>query len=176
MNVEESKILDEKFVSNLAEQALKVAGVSNELAVADQKATIARTEANQKAESDSISAKSKNALKVGEAQAELDAATLKARAKGVEAKAITDAAELQGKLYKQFPELLELELAKIKYAALSRVNFSITSAEFSSMFASPGMTLFGPTNNVLNQQPVLTAASSTSSVDQKAVTKPYSAT
>lgn len=167
LNILESKIIDQNIASRMAEQAIVTAKASAEQAVLQQNFEIAKTRAEQEAKVSEIKMTRENANKVAAANAELDAATARAKAIIVEADARNKAAEMQAELFKRHPQLLEFEIAKLKFGALGKAsNFSITSAELSNLFSATSMmTLFGG-GAVPNRQPLVMPGVASSADDK----------
>lgn len=173
MNVEESKVLNEAIAGKMEEQALSTAKASAEISVLRQNYQIAENKALQEAQVKKIQKDQENAMSVSAAEAdakaasiraqgELDAARMKAEAEMIsaktkneialmEAKTKSDAAKLLGEQYKLCPDLVTLELAKIKFNALfANAKLNVTSKELNSFFTAPGLTLF---SSGLSDQP-----------------------
>jgi len=68
-------------------------------------------------------------MKLLEAKNKLEVAKLDAEAKRVLAEIDRDVMRYKGEIYQQFPELFQIEMAKIQAAAIAGVNTNIISPE-----------------------------------------------
>lgn len=125
LNVETPKILDKEIAKSMEQQSLMTARVNTEEAMLDQQSRITRTRAEQEARVKSIQQEQENQNKITAAQAELNAARLRADALFVAAEGAQRAASLQGQQYKDHPELLQLELAKVQAQAIAAASISL---------------------------------------------------
>jgi len=131
LNIETIKVLDEDIAKQLAGQSVTSAEFTTKQATLVKEYDIKTTEARLRAETENIAVVQRNQAVVTHAQAKLDAAKIDAEALLIDAKAKGQARELVGLLYEKYPELLELEIAKIKADAISESSLFITTNNFS---------------------------------------------
>lgn len=117
-SIEEAKVLDEELAREMAKQALVAATASAQQAVIEQKAAVARSNAELDAMASRVKQDQQNQIRISAAQAELDSERLSAQAVVVKAEAEAAAAKLRGQQYRDFPELLQLELVRMQMEAL----------------------------------------------------------
>jgi regulator of protease activity HflC (stomatin/prohibitin superfamily) len=126
LQVETIKVLDLEIARKLAGQSVTSAEFTTKQATLVKEYDIKTTEARLKAETDNIALMQANQARIAEAQAKLQAAEREAQALIIAADAQRRASELTGQLYTEFPELLELELLKIKSDALRSTTLYLT--------------------------------------------------
>jgi len=171
MTIEESKILDADLTKKMSEQALTTAKTNADLAIAEQRAMIAKAQAEQAKAVAIIEQSQINESKIKAAQALLEAADFEAKARErkaeadaksiiLTAKAEAEAISLKGgaqnallkeqaKFYEENPRLFELEMQKAKSQLLGRIdNFTVTSQEFGNLFSIPSLTLFNQLSQI----------------------------
>lgn len=117
-SIEEAKVLDEDLAKEMAKQALVAATASAQQAVIEQKAAVARSNAELDAMASRVKQDQENQIRISAAQAELEAERLRSQAIVVKAEAQAKAAQLQGQQFREYPELLQLELARLQMDAL----------------------------------------------------------
>lgn len=132
LSIEESKILDEELAREMAKQALVAAKASAEQAVIEQKAAVAKSNAELEAMSRRVKQEQDNQIRISAARAELEAQRLAAEGIVCKAEAEQKAAELRGEQFRKYPELLQLELAKIQAEALKSWRVTLIAPELSS--------------------------------------------
>jgi len=126
LNIETIKVLDEDIAKKLAGQSVTSAEFTTKQATLVKEYDIKTTEARLRAETDNIAVQQQNQAIISQAQAKLDSAKIEAEALLIEADAKRRAEELNGQIYQQFPQLFEMELAKIKAQALKKSTIIIT--------------------------------------------------
>jgi regulator of protease activity HflC (stomatin/prohibitin superfamily) len=129
-NIEESKVLDEKIAQELGKQSLMAATANAEQAILSQKAAIARNQAEVEAMGRRVKQEQENSLRISAAQAELEATKLKAQGMLSEAEAERKKRGLEGEVLREYPELLQLELARLQFSALSGSTVNIVASDF----------------------------------------------
>jgi regulator of protease activity HflC (stomatin/prohibitin superfamily) len=138
LQIETMKVLDTEIAKKLAGQSVTSAEFTTKQATLVKEYDIKTTEARLKAETDNIALSQANQARIAEAQAKFQAAQREADALLIAAEAQRRASELQGELFEQYPELLELELLKIKSHALRTANIFVTpKGEAGSAINSP---------------------------------------
>ena len=139
LQIETMKVLDTEIAKKLAGQSVTSAEFTTKQASLVKEYDIKTTEARLKAETDNIALVQTNQATIAEAQAKLQASQKEADSLVIAAEAQRKASELQGLLFTEFPELLELELLKIKSQALASANIYITppGANAASLLNSP---------------------------------------
>jgi regulator of protease activity HflC (stomatin/prohibitin superfamily) len=130
LNIETIKVLDEDIAKQLAGQSVTSAEFTTKQATLVKEYDIKTTEARLRAETENIAVQQRNQAVISQAQAKLDAAKIDAEALLIDAKAKGQARELTGLLYEKYPELLELEIARVKAEALSDSALYITTNNF----------------------------------------------
>eukprot|EP01120_Amphizonella_sp_Union-15-10_P013322 TRINITY_DN6164_c0_g1_i1.p1 TRINITY_DN6164_c0_g1~~TRINITY_DN6164_c0_g1_i1.p1 ORF type:complete len:574 (+),score=133.17 TRINITY_DN6164_c0_g1_i1:43-1722(+) len=149
INIETPKILDAKISAKMAEYSLINSEARAKVSVLDSNNRIAQQQVMQEAEKKKILQEQDNTNRLSQvraesaatkirAQAELDAAELRAKATKVEAEARVSALESQAKLFEIYPELLEMEMTKLKMDALKGVQL-IISPEIATFAAMQGL-------------------------------------
>ncbi len=141
--------MDEEIAKKLAGQSVTSAEYTTKQATLVKEYDIKTTEAKLRADTDNIALQQKNQAMISQAQAKLDAAQREAQASLILADAQRKAAEMQGELYTKFPQLLELEMLRIKAEALKGATIYITPNDMGNVFNSPA-TLF---NALSSNQP-----------------------
>lgn len=131
LQIETMKVLDTEIAKKLAGQSVTSAEFTTKQATLVKEYDIKTTEARLKAETDNIALSQANQARVAEAQARLQAAQREAQARVIAADAQRRAAELQGQLFEEYPELLELELLRIKTEAIQSTKLFITDSSSS---------------------------------------------
>uniref|UniRef100_A0A6B2L102 Band 7 domain-containing protein n=1 Tax=Arcella intermedia TaxID=1963864 RepID=A0A6B2L102_9EUKA len=143
MNIETMKVLDEEIAKKLAGQSVTSAEFTTKQATLVKEYDIKTTEAKLRAETDNISVQQKNQALIADAQARLESAKREAEALLIQADAKRKAEEMKGELYAKYPQLYELELAKIRTDALRSATIFITPQEMGNLFNTPfGLSLF----------------------------------
>jgi len=137
LNIETMKVLDEEIARKLAGQSVTSAEFTTKQASLVKEYDIKTTEARLRAETDNIAVQQKNQALIADAQAKLDSAKREADALLIAADARRKAEEMQGELFTKFPMLFELEMAKIKAAALKNATIYITPQDMGNVFNSP---------------------------------------
>lgn len=138
LQIETMKVLDTEIAKKLAGQSVTSAEFTTKQATLVKEYDIRTTEARLKAETDNIALSQANQARLAEAQAKFQAAQREAEALIISAEAQRKASEMQGELFEQFPELLELELLNIKTNAIRSANVYITPrGETGSVIGSP---------------------------------------
>jgi regulator of protease activity HflC (stomatin/prohibitin superfamily) len=117
-NIEEAKVLDEELAKEMAKQALVAATASAQQAVIEQKAAVARSNAELEAMARRVKQDQENSIRISAAQAELEAERIKAQGVLVQAAAERDAALMRGQQLRDYPELLQLEIVRLQMQAL----------------------------------------------------------
>jgi len=170
MTIEETKILDADLTKKMSEQALTTAKTNADLAIVEQRAMIAKAQAEQAKDVAIIEQSQLNESRVKGARSLLEAADFEAKARErkaegdaraiermgeAEAKAMevkgtaqNTVLQKQAELYEGNPKLFELEITKAKFKALAGVNITVTSQEFSNLFNIPGFSLFGSPSKI----------------------------
>ena len=128
-NIEEAKVLDEELAKEMAKQSLVAATASAQQAVIEQKAAVAKSNAELEAMARRVQQDQENAIKVSSAQADLEAAKLRAQAAVVEAEARQKAWEFEGSQYQKYPELLQLKIAQLQAESLRQSTLTIVAPE-----------------------------------------------
>lgn len=126
LQIETMKVLDTEIAKKLAGQSVTSAEFTTKQATLVKEYDIKTTEARLKAETDNIALTQANQARIAEAQAKLQAAQREAQARIIQADAQRRASELQGQLFEEYPELLELELLRIKTEAVQSTRLFIT--------------------------------------------------
>jgi len=78
-----------------------------------------------------------NAARVSAAQAEYDAAKLRADAALLAAEAERKISDMRGSVYKSSPEVFQLELAKIQASVFDKSTLNLTDQSLANMFVNP---------------------------------------
>eukprot|EP00456_Euglypha_rotunda_P011305 TRINITY_DN12947_c0_g1_i10.p1 TRINITY_DN12947_c0_g1~~TRINITY_DN12947_c0_g1_i10.p1 ORF type:complete len:351 (-),score=56.33 TRINITY_DN12947_c0_g1_i10:153-1103(-) len=162
MNVQEFKLINEQIAGEMSKQALVTAAAAAEQAVLDTKYIIARKQAQQEAEVQTIAQSQKNNMLVTQAEAryqqtEIDCKAVleKAKADGealviraqkeaeaieIRAKAENTAKILQGELLEKYKEFSQYQTTQIKFDALSKIhNFNVTTTELAQLWGPMAM-------------------------------------
>ena len=168
LNVETPKILDSKISSEMARFSLMTSEATAKEAVMERNASIAKQQAMidaqnrdiaQKQLNDTVTSKAQveyNAAKLAQkqineslltkAEAELNAAKMKADAKLVEANAENKIKELalqiqkqQGQLYKEYPQLLQREIAQLHSSSMKGITSTVISPEVAQVYYGMGV-------------------------------------
>jgi regulator of protease activity HflC (stomatin/prohibitin superfamily) len=147
LNIETIKVLDEEIARKLAGQSVVSAEYTTKQATLVKEYDIKTTEARLRAETENIALQQRNQALILQAQAQLDAAKREAEAKLVAADAYRKTEEMKGELYQKYPQLFELEMAKIKAEALKNATIFITPHDMGNFFNSP-LALFTAINQV----------------------------
>lgn len=126
LQIETMKVLDTEIAKKLAGQSVTSAEFTTKQATLVKEYDIKTTEARLKAETDNIALSQANQARIAEAQAKLQSAQREAQARIIQADAQRRASELQGQLFEDYPELLELELLRIKTEAIQSTRLFIT--------------------------------------------------
>jgi regulator of protease activity HflC (stomatin/prohibitin superfamily) len=137
LNIETIKVMDEEIAKKLAGQSVTSAEYTTKQATLVKEYDIKTTEAKLRADTDNIALQQKNQALISQAQAKLDAAQREANASLIVADAQRKAAEMQGELYTKYPQLLELEMLRIKAEALKGATIYITPNDMGNVFNSP---------------------------------------
>jgi regulator of protease activity HflC (stomatin/prohibitin superfamily) len=138
LQIETMKVLDTEIAKKLAGQSVTSAEFTTKQATLVKEYDIKTTEARLKAETDNIALAQANQARISEAQARLQAAQREAEALIIAAEAQRKASELQAELYILYPELLEIELLKIKSHALRSATVYVTpKGDAASVMNSP---------------------------------------
>jgi len=144
MNIETMKVLDEEIAKKLAGQSVTSAEFTTKQATLVKEYDIKTTEAKLRAETENIAVQQKNQALIAESQAKLDASRREADALLIAADARRKAEEFRGELFVKYPQLFELEMAKIRTDALRNATIYVTPQEMNTFFNSPmGISLFG---------------------------------
>ena len=125
LNVETPKIIDKDIARSMEQQSLRSAQSNAEAALLQQQYLIARTRAEQEAKVTSIRVEQENRNRVTQAQAELEAARLRADALFVAEQGAQKAAKLRGAQYEEQPVLLQLEMARIQAEAMAAAKVTL---------------------------------------------------
>lgn len=151
LNFETPKVLDASIAREMANQSLVTAQVNARESVLQQNFKIAQTEANQSAEVVRIKQEQDNQNILTAARTQLEAAKLRADALVIDAEARRKVAELEGNQYSLYPQLLQIKLAELQVASLSKANMSLfVSPEEMRSGLTAAMTSFQP--NFINQK------------------------
>lgn len=152
LNFETPKILDHTISNKMAEFSLMSTSARAQEGVMDRNFRIAQTKANQDAETMKIKQKQENDNKVLiaevdqksvqlKAEAELNAARMKALAKLAETEAeakgqqmLLEIANRRAELYDKHPGLLQYDLALIQAKAMRSIQSTIISPEIAQMY------------------------------------------
>lgn len=155
-NVETPKILDKNIANRMAEFSLMNSEARAKESVLDRNFNIARQEASQKAITVKIEREQMNNNIVTGAEAELEAAKRSAEAIKIRSQADASAqmalievenrkqlmelevARQRAEMYRKYPELYQLEMARTQAIAMSKVQTSIISPEVASGFFNMG--------------------------------------
>lgn len=154
LNIETPKILDKKIADKMSEYSLINAEARSRVSTLDQESQIAKQQAEQKAEQSRIAQLADNNNLLSKAEIELKAAEARAQAKVLEAEAektvknlkteaIMNELEQLGKMYHQYPELLQLEIIRQQATALHGVQRMIITPELAQINSSPYFSLPG---------------------------------
>jgi len=130
-------VIDEEIAKKLAGQSITSAEFTTKQSTLVKEYDIKTTEARMRAETDNIALQQQNQAVISQAQAKLDAARKEGDALLITSDAQRKAAEMQGELFTKFPQLLELELTKIKANALKNATIYITPQDMGNFFSSP---------------------------------------
>ena len=136
----------------MAELSLNVASVSSQEAVMNQKAHIARVQAEQQATVQRIEQEQINANKLSIARTKKESAQLEADALVIAADAARQAAEMQGAQYGSHPSLLQIRLAEIQSQAMQQAKISIMVAPADVSHAMAGLANLGGMMQMANAQ------------------------
>jgi regulator of protease activity HflC (stomatin/prohibitin superfamily) len=137
MNIETLKVLDEEIAKKLAGHSVISAEFTTKQATLVKEYDIKTTEARLRADTDNIQLQQKNQAIVAQAQAKLDSAQREAEALLIGAEARRKAEEMRGQLFTTYPQLFELEMAKIKADALKNATIYVSPQEMANFFNSP---------------------------------------
>ena len=146
LNFETPQILDPKIAHELEQQAIVSAKANTEQSVLEINTEIAKKRAQQEAGVKAIAQEQVNATIISKAEAELQAAKLRAEAIQIEAKAKKNAAVTIGEQFRENPQLFELELAKLQAEAFSKAQFlppQMASVLMQGFGGAMPQTLFG---------------------------------
>jgi len=152
LNIETIKVLDADIAKKLAGQSVTSAEYTTKQATLVKEYDIKTTEARLRAETDNIEVQQKNQAVISQAQAKLDSARIESEALLIAGDAKRKVEEMQGHLFLKFPQLYELELAKIKAQALRGATIYITPQDLGNFFNSP-VALFNALPTPQNNQP-----------------------
>lgn len=159
LNVETPKILDQNIADKMAEFSLMNSEARAKEAVLDRNFNIAKQEATQKAKTIEIEQQQENSNKISLAEADLEAAKMRAQAMKIEAQAQAEAklaqteieirtqemllevARRRGEIYREYPGVLQSELAQIQAQAMQGINGMVVSPEVASHYYGFGMNL-----------------------------------
>jgi hypothetical protein len=166
LNFETPKILDPEIQRQMSEQAVLSTTTAAKVANIDKQTELLTKEANREAAINKVKQTQINVVTVSLAQAKADAAKLEAEAIKTKAQGDADAAFIAvskqaegltitataqkesqakiGELYREHPELLQLELAKIQAEALSRATILVAPAEINNLFSARAALGFFP--------------------------------
>ena len=137
LNIETTKTLNKDIAEQMEQQAKMLAETNAKEAALAQKTRITVAESQQKAEAARIAQEQQNNATKSKAQAELDAAKLRAEALLVTARAEQEAAALQGRQFRDYPELVQIKKAELQSAALSRAPIMMQPQMMPGMFGNP---------------------------------------
>ena len=118
-------MLDKEIAHSMEQQSLRSAQSNAEESLLQQQYLIARTRAEQEAKVNSIRVEQENRNRVTSAQAELEAARIRADAVFVAEQGVQKAAALRGHQFAAQPVLLQLELAKMQAEALQAAKVTL---------------------------------------------------
>ncbi len=127
LNIESPKIMDPAIATKMAEQSIKSAESNAQETLLAQQTNIANQIAQREAQIKAIQQEQENRNKLSQAQTELDAASKRAEAVLIEAKANKEAALLRGQAWEDNILLYNLEMEKIRAAAIGQSNFLVSA-------------------------------------------------
>jgi len=136
MNIESMNVMDRDIAKQLAGQSVTSAEYTTKQATLVKEYDIKTTEAKLKADTDNIALQQQNQAIISQSQAKLDAAQREAQASLIVADAKRKASEMQGELYTLYPQLLELEMLRIKAQAFKGATIYLTPQDMGNVFTS----------------------------------------
>jgi len=146
LNIETPKIMDAEIIKSMEKQSILSAEANAREGVIEQNYRIQKREAEQAAEGKRIAQSQLNDAKVSQAEAEFNAAKLRADASLLQADAERKIAEMKGLVYQKNPEFFQLELARIQASVFERSTLNLTDASLANMFRLPQAFFGGLTN------------------------------
>jgi hypothetical protein len=141
LNVETPKVLDNNIATKMAEFSLTITAAKTQEENLERQSRIVRQTAEQEAIKKKIAQDQENANKIAQANAELEAAKLRAAAKMAEIEVEIKGQQMRAKQYDDCPKLFELEIAKIRAEQLKGVQSMIISPDLANNYF---MGLFKP--------------------------------
>ncbi len=152
LNIETTKTLNKDIADQMEQQAKMLAETNAKEAALAQQTRITIAQSQQKAEAARIAQEQQNNATKSMAQAELDAAQLRAQAIIVTAKAEQEAAALQGKQFRDYPELVDIKRAELQSAAMSKAPMMMAPTMMPNMYGS-SFPLFAQNNGAGAAEP-----------------------
>ena len=117
-NIEESKVLDEELAKELAKQSLIAAAACAQQAVIEQTTAIARSKAEIEAMARKVRQDQDNQIVISAAKAKLEADRISAETAVIHAEAERQVTEMRGEVFRRYPAMVQLEMAKAQMSAL----------------------------------------------------------
>lgn len=137
LNIETPKIMDAEISKSMEKQSILSAEANAKEGVIEQNYRIKKREAEQEAEKKRVEQQQLNEAKVSQAQAEYDAAKMRAEAALLQADAERKIAEMKGAVYRTNPEYYTLELARVQASIFDKSTLNLTDASLANMFRLP---------------------------------------
>lgn len=136
-DIQKSKAIRERDVLSISQQQ------ANQAKVAAAQAERAKMKIELETKKEVIDNESQNRERSAQAEAKANLLIAEAKAKAIEMEgaARNKVLEANGEIYRKFPELLQFEIEKAKYAALAKVSMSVGPSGFDSIYNAPGLTL-----------------------------------
>jgi regulator of protease activity HflC (stomatin/prohibitin superfamily) len=117
-NIEESKVLDEEISKEMAKQSLVAAAACAQQAVIDQNFAIARSKCEVESMARKVKQDQDNEITITAARAKLEADRITAETTVIHAEAERKVIEMKGGVYRRYPSMLKLEMAKTQLSAM----------------------------------------------------------
>ena len=132
-SIEEAKVLNESIAAEMAKQSLVSAAANGEQALIMQRAAVARSHAEVEAMQRQVQQEQTNALIISSAAAQLEATKLHAAASIATAEAQARLMEIQGRVYREYPELLQIEITRLQTEALKQCQIVVCADSLQQM-------------------------------------------
>jgi regulator of protease activity HflC (stomatin/prohibitin superfamily) len=134
LNIETPKVLDNTISKKMAEFSLVVTEAKTKEENLERQSRIIRQTAEQEAMKLKVAQDQENANKIAQANAELQAAKLRAAGRMAEIEVEIKAQQMRAKLFDDCPKLFEIEVAKIRSEQMKKVDSMIVSPELATNY------------------------------------------
>jgi len=137
LNIETVKVLDADIAKQLAGQSITSAEYTTKQATLVKEYDIKTTEAKMRAETENIAIMQLNQSVISQARAKLEASKLEAEALIIAAEARQKVEAMRGTILRDYPQMFELEMMKLKIDILQKTTIYATPQDIGGFLSSP---------------------------------------